>query len=144
MLLSVAVFLSSCGTASLAERLEYDFDEGTNQYRLVMAIPDEIFKELHQRDEQGNSLRTFLYRDGSELFIACREQTYQPALAINRDATVMESLANFTGPLGEGTNANGTKWKRAVKSGFIVGYDFVEPARVKQYEKALQSIRIKK
>lgn len=136
--------ISSCGTAGLAERLEYDFDEGTEEYRLVMALPEDFTRETHQRDGEGNAIRSFHYRDGAELFIACREKVEKAFLTIEKDPKGLEALAIATGPVGEGSNADGSRWKRSLKDGFIVGYDYVKPENVKQYDKAIQSIKIRK
>ncbi|MFD2525955.1 hypothetical protein ACFSQD_09080 [Flavihumibacter stibioxidans] len=144
MLLAVMVVISSCGLAGVADRLEYDFDEGNTKYRLVMAIPDGFRSELHTRDEQGNSVRTFRYHDGSRLYIACREQSDKPALAIDKNQEAMDLLTNSVGPLGEGTNPDGTRWRRTKKGGFILGYDFADPEKAKQYDKAILSMRIRK
>lgn len=144
LLLAVMAVISSCGLVGVADRLEYDFDEGNTKYRLVMAIPDGFRSELHTRDEQGNSVRTFLYRDGAKLYIACREQPGKPALTIEKKQEAMALLTNSVGPLGEGTHPDGTRWRRTKKDGFILGYDFVDPGKAKLYDKAIMTMRIRK
>jgi hypothetical protein len=144
LLLVAAAALGSCGMVSKGDRVEYNFNEGSQHMRLVIAVPPGSSSETHQRDEQGNLVRIFRYANGEEFIIACRDAAQQPTIVLNRSSDDIKSITKITGPLGLGAYPNGTHWSRQSRDGFIVGYDFVSADRVEEFDKALHSARVRR
>ena len=134
----------SCSPTGLTDRLEYNFDEGAKHRRLVVDIPAGAVSEQHQRDDTGNLVRTFRYKDGSEFYVACRDVALRPVVSIERTMESTSTRVKTMGDQGNGTYQNGTHWRRQARDGFVIGYDFVETGRLEQYDKALHSVRFTK
>jgi hypothetical protein len=138
----VTVF--SCGVTNQGDLLEYNYNLGAKHYRLVMSVPLGYTNETHQRDDQGNLIRTFHYEDGAEFYIACKDEGLDPVISIEPTRENTQELANAIGEPGSGINLNGTHWSRQKRDGFIIGYDYVASKRLENFDKSLHSVRVKK
>ncbi len=134
----------SCTTLAKGDTVEYNFNVGEKKRRLVFAIPPGSVSETHQRDANGNLVRTFYYKDGAEFFIACRDGDNQPNIMLARQSEDLESLQQKTGRIGSGTYQDGTHWSRQNRDGFIVGYDFVNSSKTELFDQAMHSVLVKK
>ncbi|KYP14407.1 hypothetical protein [Flavihumibacter sp. CACIAM 22H1] len=144
LLLAVVVATSSCSVMRDTDKLEYAYAEGVNYRKLVIAIPNGFQSESHHRDENGVLTRIFHYRDGSEFFIACKDKELNPIIAVERTATSVNELKKSVGEEGSGKHSDGTNWRRTVRDCFIIGYDFVEPARAKIFDEAIHSSKVRR
>jgi hypothetical protein len=145
LLLSAAIALgTSCSTYLQTDKVEYQFAEGVNHRKLVLTIPDGFESETHSRDENGVLIRTFHYKNGAEFFIACKDNELNPFIAIERTESTSSDLQKSLGEEGTGKNANGTSWRRTLRDCFIVGYDFVDPAQAKAFDRAIQSLKVRR
>jgi hypothetical protein len=144
LLLAVIAGAISCGPTAVTDRLEYDFNEGAKHRRLVVNIPTGAVSEVHQRDEEGNLVRTFRYADGAEFYVACRDIALEPVVSIQRSTETTTKLVKSMGDQGNGIYQNGTHWRRQARDGFVIGYDFVDNKRLEEYDKALHSVRFTK
>ncbi|GAO41501.1 hypothetical protein [Flavihumibacter petaseus] len=143
-LLITVIATSSCGVLSKSDRVEYDYNEGAKKRRLVLAIPPGSVSENHSRDNDGNVVRTFQYKDGASFFIACRDGAHEPSIVLTKSESDMLSLEKATGQIGSGKYDNGTHWSRQTRDGFIVGYDSVANGNLEIFDAAIHSVQVKK
>jgi hypothetical protein len=98
ILLSAGMVFFSCGVMNQGDLLEYDYNLGVKHYRLVMSVPKGYINETHTRDDVGNLIRTFHYGDGSEFYIACKDEAFQPVISIE---PTQENIQVLTKTVGE-------------------------------------------
>jgi hypothetical protein len=144
LLIMAIAAICSCTTLKQVDTVEYDFAEGVFNRKLVVAVPVGVTSETHHRDSNGVLVRTFHYADGSEFYIACKDHDLKPLISVERGAASMETVKRSVGDEGQGTNTNGTAWRRAVRDCFVVGYDFVDPKKAKEFDYAIHSMKVRK
>ena len=136
--------ISSCSIMRETDKVEYNFSEGDNYRKLVFSIPGGYESETHNRDENGMLVRTFHYKDGSEFFIACKDQETSPVITVKHSTSTTAELTSSLGEEGTGKNQNGTTWRRTIRDCFIIGYDFVKPDSAKLFDQAIQSLKLRR
>ncbi len=144
LLLAVMAGGSSCSFVAEADRLEYDYDDGRMERRLVMAVPQGYLSEQHEQLEGGYFTRTFRYQDGSSFFVACKEKPGSGVPAIEKTPDVMKELIRKMGGEGSGTSPEGKHWSRKLKDGFVVGFNDVDPKRLETFSNSMHSLRCRK
>lgn len=133
---------SACVLFVKSNKMEYDFNYRSKHRRLVMDIPVGVVEESHDRDAKGYLVRTFRYKDGAEIFVACHDLGNYPVLSLDMSAENLACFPKIWGDPGCGTQSNGTKWCRYIREGFMVGYDFVDPKRKELFDQSLHSLHI--
>jgi hypothetical protein len=138
----LSVVFASCSLFVKANTVEYEYDNGFKHRKLVMDVPFGFIEECHTRDDKGFLVRSFRYKDGAEIFIACRDMANNPVISLDLSAENLAQLPRIWGQPGSGTHGNGTRWSRSQREGFMVGYDFVDPNQRELFDRSVQSLHI--